>query len=211
MDGEANNLLSCPFCAFSDLDSYFLSQHVEHCHPEDETLPGNGPSFHGSDSEALNDEHLYVDCPQGCGESVPTSEVHIHLDLHAAEDLALDECGAFNTGTEDEGVGVASLDDAADLDMNLSNFDQTDLSHHRDIVVGGKPSKGKRKNEPSKSNPARTGIRRLGVLVNPCTSLLIDVAADMSHSVQNWDPMPMKSRCHRGYEKCWKVEPKSAV
>jgi hypothetical protein len=188
MDGEENNLLSCPFCAFSDFDGDFLSQHVEHCHPEDETLPGNGQnarnrtSFYGNDSETVSVEQLYVDCPQGCGESVPTSEVQVHLDLHAAEDMVLDESGAFNTRNDHEVRLVAGLHDWTDHDMNLSSVDQTDLAHHRDIVVGGKPPKGTRKNDGIKSG---TGIRRLGVLVHPRSPILVDGAADMSHSVQN--------------------------
>jgi hypothetical protein len=86
------NTISCPFCPFADSDADFVSQHIEFCHPEGgdalSDLESAAQDFPTDDST-----DKYVDCPHGCGETVAAVELSIHLDLHVAEDMALDDVG----------------------------------------------------------------------------------------------------------------------
>lgn len=115
MAAQEQSIPSCPFCEFTDSDSYFLAQHVELCHPEDGYSPfiavenDRGPKL-TTDSEERHrgpnditlsntpagDEHSidtnsYVECPAGCGEAITVAELPSHLDLHSAEEFALEE------------------------------------------------------------------------------------------------------------------------
>ncbi|KGY14906.1 hypothetical protein PABG_12181 [Paracoccidioides brasiliensis Pb03] len=111
-----SDVLPCPFCAFSDSDPYFLTQHVELCHPENELSPfiateepssivssnlnhiaekpGDSPML-ATGSLPINDEDYfldgYVDCPQGCGEIISAAELSSHLDLHLGEGMVFEE------------------------------------------------------------------------------------------------------------------------
>ncbi|GAD95818.1 hypothetical protein CPC735_028710 [Paecilomyces variotii No. 5] len=93
MDDGRAELLSCPFCSFSDSDAYFLTQHVELCHPENGHSPFIAEQQEGS-SEAVEGEEgarEYIDCPRGCGEIVLGADLPSHLNLHAAEDIAFED------------------------------------------------------------------------------------------------------------------------
>lgn len=112
MDHAVVEIPSCPFCDFSDLDSYFLTQHVELCHPENGYSPFSAEQY--SDTSHLNREATYdikppcsgsqqgqlddyVNCPHGCGEQVASVELSNHLDFHVAEGMALEEAGMIES------------------------------------------------------------------------------------------------------------------
>jgi zinc finger-containing ubiquitin peptidase 1 len=108
---------SCPFCNFSDQDSYFLLQHVELIHPENgespfiatEAIENEGRS--SSSSHQINEEEAahqqkqtlpsssssadspatYIECPYNCGELVASAELTSHTDFHLAENMAFEE------------------------------------------------------------------------------------------------------------------------
>ena len=114
--------LLCPFCDFSDHDSYFLLQHVELCHPEngvspflvkDEGAPPPTPidevnigcstdSLSIDDTNTDDENEAYMTCPRRCGETVTMAEMPNHMDMHFAERMACD------------GNGVTSADDEED-------------------------------------------------------------------------------------------------
>ena len=117
---DSREPLTCPFCSFEDSDTDFLIQHVNMCHPESDLIGGLASEVHNpavaaddatenlrmSDPEECLNEPLYIPCPHGCGEPVLTSEVASHLDLHAAEALALDDLGVY-----DHSQGNVAVDD----------------------------------------------------------------------------------------------------
>lgn len=111
---------SCPFCDFSDQDSYFLLQHVELIHPENGESPfiaterddNNDEESHSSSSNqennemegalqhgqtvpstapSLNSPATYIECPYNCGELVISTEITSHTDFHLAENMAFEE------------------------------------------------------------------------------------------------------------------------
>ena len=96
---------TCPFCPFSDHDSYFLMQHVELCHPENGESPfiasqeevdlrpvpeAESGSASTTDVPSEDDEE-YVECPHRCGEAVTIAELPNHMELHQDEGMAFDE------------------------------------------------------------------------------------------------------------------------
>ncbi|KAL2013458.1 hypothetical protein VTN00DRAFT_983 [Thermoascus crustaceus] len=112
MDHAVVEIPSCPFCDFSDLDSYFLTQHVEPCHPENGYSPFSAEQ--DSDTSHLDKEAAYdikppcsssqqgqlddyVNCPHGRGEQVASVELSNHLDFHIAEGMAHEEAGMIET------------------------------------------------------------------------------------------------------------------
>lgn len=102
---DAATACTCPFCPFSDHDSYFLMQHVELCHPENGESPFIAKHgtvqprpFSGGDSESASttdvpseDDEEYVKCPHRCGEAVTITELSNHMELHQDEGMAFDE------------------------------------------------------------------------------------------------------------------------
>ncbi|KAL1886361.1 hypothetical protein Plec18167_000291 [Paecilomyces lecythidis] len=127
-DGQAE-LLSCPFCSFTDSDAYFLTQHVELCHPEN----GHSPFIadQESSSEAVEGEagaREYIDCPRGCGEIVLGADLPSHLNLHAAEDIAF----------EDEEAEVRQYEETPpdyedDFDRAPEHLDEDSLRLHKGL------------------------------------------------------------------------------
>ena len=109
---------SCPFCDFSDQDSYFLLQHVELVHPENGESPfiaterdgdeeGRSSSSNQENNEmqgalqqgqtapstgsSMNSPATYIECPYNCGELVASAEITSHTDFHLAENMAFEE------------------------------------------------------------------------------------------------------------------------
>lgn len=92
MDHGQAGALSCPFCSFTDSDAYFLTQHVELCHPENGRSPFIAEQEEGAESLATEtNAGEYLNCPRGCGESILAADLPSHLNLHAAEDIALED------------------------------------------------------------------------------------------------------------------------
>ncbi|KAK2797758.1 hypothetical protein FQN50_009087 [Emmonsiellopsis sp. PD_5] len=158
------DVIPCPFCEFSDADSYFLTQHVELCHPEngvspfiaaDEPPPVSQQSNmshiavarigdqHTSPAAASTDEEDlfdgYVECPQGCGEIIPAAEISNHLDLHVAEGMAFEEAGvASNPKPQNEEIDEDEYSD--DIESKFSTKLPKAL-RNRDKVLQGKDSR----------------------------------------------------------------------
>ena len=170
---DSSELLTCPFCPFSDADASFLEMHIEHCHPENGTPQSLTPDFHEwengrSPSPLPTDEdstEKYVDCPRGCGETVTVAELSTHLDLHLAEGMAFDEIGA------DSPQYNADSSSPDDYDLPLDQEDKLDL---QGALQGGKRGADRdfaRRNNNAKparaKSPPRTrgqdGAMRLGV------------------------------------------------
>ncbi|KAF7592595.1 hypothetical protein BBP40_012682 [Aspergillus hancockii] len=98
MDHQRADVPTCPFCPFSDPDSNFVIEHIELCHPENNTSSNiddckEVTSLKQTTSDCQQysngaDEHLgkYVDCPHGCGDIVLATKLSTHLDLHFAEE-----------------------------------------------------------------------------------------------------------------------------
>ena len=106
-------MVGCPFCAFSDNDSYFLLLHIETLHSEGAgqspflVLEDQAPSLiqsecpdqagtaaldvvHRYSSITEHDDHLdqYVECSEpNCGESIHLRDLNIHSDMHLAEHM----------------------------------------------------------------------------------------------------------------------------
>jgi zinc finger-containing ubiquitin peptidase 1 len=113
----ATESFSCPFCDFTDQESYFLLQHVELIHPEDGESPfivtekddtavrtsqgqlkRNGkevvrqqPEHEPASASSLESPTTYIECPYHCGELVASAELTSHTDLHLAENMAFEE------------------------------------------------------------------------------------------------------------------------
>ncbi|KAF3406622.1 Zinc finger with UFM1-specific peptidase domain protein [Talaromyces pinophilus] len=179
-------LLSCPFCEFEDYDSEFLSQHVAYCHPEDPaaSLPTHthqdwavaGEDLQAAQTDSLaaldNTDDLYIPCPHGCGEEVAKTELQLHLDLHVAESVALDETGDLHLQVDDGGQRAARMKVVEDThhdfddDNDDSDLHQDDMvAHGKDIVLKGKSTDNRQRHKKDVSKPSQhghKGIRRLG-------------------------------------------------
>ncbi|TKA64086.1 hypothetical protein B0A49_10140 [Cryomyces minteri] len=87
--------LHCPFCPFSDPDSYFLALHVEEVHTEDSPFAvRDSPSAASAPSAAPSQDggDVYVECPEEeCGEQVLITDLNEHLDLHLASQVTIEE------------------------------------------------------------------------------------------------------------------------
>ena len=95
---KMEELLDCPFCAFTDHDPFFLLQHVETVHPE-----GGRPSPFAvreslthqveppaGEMEGIRDNSSgYIECQ--CGEFCLLTEFESHLEMHYAEGFGADE------------------------------------------------------------------------------------------------------------------------
>jgi hypothetical protein len=153
--------LPCPFCDFTDQDSYYLMQHVELTHPEngespfivrgderpDRTYRGEDEEPAGRDEEIPSshdaNESQYVECPYQCGELVPSAELSNHNDFHVAERMALAEAGLpsempLSTGpcSDTQAVKDISSHFTTDIPRSLRNLDQYSSStppqrHHK--------------------------------------------------------------------------------
>lgn len=170
--GTGDYVLSCPFCEFEDHDPDFLSQHVAFCHPEDRDPLHHAPHDQttgeedGSTAANLDDTSLYVSCPHGCGESVARAELQLHLDLHVAESVALDESDKFKGESLTYGQPTAQPDSFIDThyespDLHSEEEDTADQGHSRDIVLEGKTAGSKRRRH--KKEGIKPGQRKLGV------------------------------------------------
>ncbi|KAI9826842.1 MAG: hypothetical protein M1832_005781 [Thelocarpon impressellum] len=89
--------LQCPFCHFSDEESYVLMLHVETLHSEGQSPfevregPGEAIQLGGLPPEVDASED-YIECPEAeCGESLLVSELELHADMHLAEKLTVEE------------------------------------------------------------------------------------------------------------------------
>ncbi|PGG98922.1 hypothetical protein AJ80_09439 [Polytolypa hystricis UAMH7299] len=172
MDPAHTDVLSCPFCDFSDSDTYFLTQHVELCHPENGFSPfiaaeeessqthitgpdephqssrGDSPqlpslSYTPNESAFIDG---YVECPHGCGEVITNAELQLHLDLHVAEGFAFEEVNASTkaTGQNDAfGDDVLFDDEEAEFASILPKGDRDD------ILQSKHPRKGSDRDIPS--------------------------------------------------------------
>lgn len=161
---------TCPFCPFSDKDAGFVAEHINFCHPESSTTSTSG-SLHllenthraaGSFSEEVSTDQ-YVDCPVGCGETVTAAELSTHLDLHVAEDTAMDESGTDSTPfdldpiTSDYEVRSCQ-EDSLDIPVSRRNGKR---DADRDFARTNSSKPGRARSPPQTVGP--DGARRLGV------------------------------------------------
>ncbi|KAJ5541980.1 hypothetical protein N7461_007983 [Penicillium sp. DV-2018c] len=166
-----NTIASCPFCPFTDSDADFVTQHIEFCHPEtgvsgflqDDPLETPGRNF----APRPDDEYgadKYVDCPHGCGETVASTELSSHLDLHVAEDIAFDDTAAA--------AGRSTIDSYVHEDRHQTVFDDGDPLN---IPHSGKKGKRGLQRDSTRANTAKQprprspprainadGVKRLG-------------------------------------------------
>ncbi|KAK2765902.1 hypothetical protein FQN54_007417 [Arachnomyces sp. PD_36] len=164
-DTQPPEVLDCPFCEFSDSDTYFLSQHVELCHPEggyspfiakddddDETAAMGVSEAAGTARDVSGNDtgDGYAECPRGCGEIVVASELTNHLDFHVAEEMALGDIGA---AVEDDLPRSSSSKDLIE-DRFATDISKALRDHDHIPKLGSPASKGKQ------NGPGRT--RRLG-------------------------------------------------
>ncbi|KAF3479593.1 DUF1671 domain-containing protein [Arthroderma uncinatum] len=141
---DATESLPCPFCDFTDADAYFLTQHVELCHPENGISPflatDDQPSsentrkpdwWHGDTQLYTNEDAepatKYIDCPTGCGEAVTEAQLTSHLDLHLAEGLALEEL---------KGIDVKGQDTISPGYIESEDFEDEELSPKLSKALG---------------------------------------------------------------------------
>ena len=140
--------LPCPFCDFTEKDSYYLMQHVELIHPENGESPfivrgDERPdrAYHGEDEEPARrdeespsshdpNESKYVECPYQCGELVPSAELSNHNDFHVAERMALAEAGlpsemppSTDPYSDTQAVKDISSHFTTDIPRSLRNLD----------------------------------------------------------------------------------------
>ncbi|PGG99870.1 hypothetical protein GX51_06081 [Blastomyces parvus] len=180
------DVLPCPFCEFSDSDPYFLTQHVELCHPENGTSPFIAPeepsptphnlnhsTNHTSESStgpsvepSTNDDDPldgYVDCPHGCGEIISTTELSTHLDLHMAEDMASEDApGGVATKNEPfEEESEANVDYTYDDIESRFSTNLPKALRNRDNVLQPKSSrKGSHRDSKATSGPSEKRKRK---------------------------------------------------
>jgi hypothetical protein len=121
----------CPFCSFETNDDYALLLHVETLHNEDDspfvikdgdeveqrqTEPATAsletPNKNLSE-EAVTGTPVFVECTEdGCGELVQKDDLQMHLDLHMAELVFVEEAGDVS--------GSAGLDRRSQSVVRLS-------------------------------------------------------------------------------------------
>lgn len=95
--------LQCPFCPFTEFDSYTVIEHVECCHPE----TGESPFVVRHDEETLRSDAMYnemlaltfsenpsqdeeyFECD--CGEVVRLLDINSHMALHEFEEIVVSE------------------------------------------------------------------------------------------------------------------------
>jgi hypothetical protein len=181
-DDEAH-VVKCPFCEFDDHDSNILVQHIDLCHPEDRAAADWAATQHDTHAHQQELDTIipdeYVPCPHGCGEIVANAELPLHLDLHLAESLALDDSGNYHTGNPH---GYTE-DPVYNKSIGLHN-DPSDLPSSEEGQVDAVSSKGKhimkfiRKRKHTKSTESSDReTKRLGV----CKTDLIEILRFLTH------------------------------
>lgn len=202
MDGHAP---SCPFCPFVDSDATFVAQHIEFCHPEGGTPPILSDESHFANPtlspQSANEDAIdkYVDCPYDCGETVTAIELSTHLDLHVAEDIALDE------------DGTPSHENSPAANDNDLPSDYEEPPHLPGSRKSGKTGPDRPPAQAKTGKPGRTrsppgtigpdGAKRLGVF-HPSWPFISTVCTDLACSARSWVHMPTRKRCPRGFERC---------
>lgn len=171
MDNAAN-IPNCPFCPFSDADGQFVAEHIEFCHPENgapseyaNVLPANLLDGHAQDSptypnDADDSAEKYVDCPHDCGEVVERNELDTHLDLHVAEDIALEDSGAAQTEQQTSDVDSHRFDDLLE---DKYAFQTKGRQATKGFSQRAPPKKNNRTRSPDYGSVPADGVRRLGV------------------------------------------------
>lgn len=124
---SAGETFSCPFCDFKETNDYQLLLHVEIEHSENGVSPfaikdelaarsqpnTNGesasqPARSGTATPIESSEPEYIECPYKCGEQILAKELEFHANLHAAEEMALEDfevtepSGSFTTDISSE-------------------------------------------------------------------------------------------------------------
>lgn len=167
MAEDEAHAIKCPFCEFDDYDSSILVQHIDLCHPEDQAAAQWAATQHDTASHQQELGNIipdgYVPCPFGCGETVAGAELPLHLDLHLAESLALDDSGNYDTGNPH-----GYTEDHLYSESNVLNSDHPDLPPSEERQFEAVPSKGimkfirkKKHSKSTDSNDRET--KRLGV------------------------------------------------
>lgn len=184
--------LSCPFCDFTDDDSYFMIQHVELLHPEGESpfvvREDNDDGLKEGDENAGSSDPVtpasatgsdYVDCPHKCGEVIPAAELPNHIDFHIAEGMALEDVGLdldLSTGPCNDSQAVEDIAThfSTDLPQSLRNRGQLRQSRSpsghtsgsgrslKDFLLGT-PSPSKSRKDFNSISVPDGRVRRLGV------------------------------------------------
>jgi hypothetical protein len=174
-DDEAR-VVKCPFCEFDDYDSNILIQHIDLCHPEDRSTAAWPMTQHDTASQQDLDTNViageYVHCPHGCGEVVARAELPLHLDLHLAESLAIDDSGDYHAGKPHEYTEGSLYNKSIvfnDYPSNLPSSEEGQEENSKAV-----PSKGKqimkfiRKRKHSRSTDSTDReTKRLGVCTPP--------------------------------------------
>ncbi len=107
---EEPSLGACPFCDFTDTDTYALLLHVETLHSEDDSpfvvreapdlsdhpinrqIHPHNPSLEELPSDPFGDDAEYVACPEpDCGEAIFLTELDTHIEMHLAEKTTADD------------------------------------------------------------------------------------------------------------------------
>lgn len=144
---ETDTALVCPFCEFTDNDSYIIMLHVETLHSEgDSPFLVKDSESHEPDSEGRlrsnpkDVEEEYVECHvEGCGETLLLSEIVEHLDMHSTETMTLDDAGYETKADEAPSKRYEVPDDieskfSTHLPGGLRNYDSlsqsAELGHH---------------------------------------------------------------------------------
>ena len=115
MASESNELLTCPFCDFTEKNDYQLLLHVEVHHSETGESPFaikdeieaarsnrsqnqvNEESTSEDESGQSTPSHLeFIACPYQCGEQIPINDMQFHTDFHLAEEMANNDSTAIN-------------------------------------------------------------------------------------------------------------------
>lgn len=95
--------LQCPFCPYTEFDSYAIIKHVECCHPEtgkspfvvsqDEEMSRSDVGYHEklalTFSERPSQGEEYFECD--CGEVVLLLDINSHIALHEFEETVVSE------------------------------------------------------------------------------------------------------------------------
>lgn len=183
--GMEIDILPCPFCDFSDSDPYFLTQHVELCHPENGTSPfiaieeprASAQDLNHSNTDkkdspvdytgpvANDDDPLsgYVDCPHGCGEIISTAELSSHLDLHIAEEMAFEDAsGGVVSKCESEGEEIDANTDYIhdDIESRFSTKLPKELRNRDNILQPKSSRKGSHRDSKAALGPSEKKKRK---------------------------------------------------
>jgi hypothetical protein len=167
-------------------------------------------------SSVSDDEEPWVQCV--CGERVQFHELDAHADMHAQEDLSMDD-GAISADIELETTPSRTLRPLNDMLGTFSTNIPSPLRNHDQLhqrnnarshsprrrvptlkeIFLGTPSTPKRKS-PYKTTSTKQGkTRRLGVSGHPVAT---DTLTDEEYSALNWAHLRTRSKCQTGWLKC---------